>query len=66
MERARTMYHELSPETGEFIDFMQDNEMFDVMSRPGKMSGGYEEIIPTTKPPLSLPTGTGQPGMWTC
>ena len=41
MAAARTMYHELSPETAEFIDFMQDNELFDVESRPGKMSGGY-------------------------
>jgi len=38
MAGARKMYHELSPETAEFIDFMQDNEMFDVLSRPGKMS----------------------------
>ena len=30
MDAARTMYHELSPETAEFIDFMQDNELFDV------------------------------------
>ena len=29
MAAARTMYHELSPETAEFIDFMQDNELFD-------------------------------------
>ena len=35
MAAARTMYHELSPETAEFIDFMQDTELFDVESRPG-------------------------------
>lgn len=52
MASARKMYHELSPVTGAFIDFMQDNEMFDVMSRPGKMSGGYEEIIPDYKAPF--------------
>ena len=46
MAAARTMYHELSPETAEYIDFMQDNEMFDVLSRPGKLSGGYEEMLP--------------------
>ena len=28
MAAARTMYHELSPETAAFIDFMQDNELF--------------------------------------
>ena len=32
MAGARKMYHELSPETPEFIDIMQDNEMFDVLS----------------------------------
>ncbi len=36
MAAARTMYHELSPETAEFIDFMQDNELFDVESRPAR------------------------------
>lgn len=60
------MYHELSPETAEFIDFMQDNEMFDVLSRPGKMSGGYEEMLPDYKTPSSLPTGTARRGMWMC
>ena len=47
MDAARTMYHELSPETAEFIDFMQDNELFDVESRPGKMSGGYMTSLPS-------------------
>ena len=52
MAAARTMYHELSPETAEFIDFMQDNELFDVESRPGKMSGGYMTSLPTYKAPF--------------
>ena len=52
MDAARTMYHELSPETAEFIDFMQDNELFDVESRPGKMSGGYMTSLPAYKAPF--------------
>ena len=52
MDAARTMYHELSPETAEFIDFMQDNELFDVESRPGKMSGGYMTSLPSYKAPF--------------
>ena len=52
MAAARTMYHELSPETAEFIDFMQDNELFDVESRPGKMSGGYMTSLPAYKAPF--------------
>ena len=52
MDAARTMYQELSPETAEFIDFMQDNELFDVESRPGKMSGGYMTSLPSYKAPF--------------
>ena len=52
MDAARTMYHELSSETAEFIDFMQDNELFDVLSRPGKANGGYMTILPTYKAPF--------------
>ena len=52
MAAARTMYHELSPETAEFIDFLQDNELFDVESRPGKMSGGYMTSLPSYKAPF--------------
>ena len=52
LDAARTMYHELSQETAEFIDFMQDNELFDVESRPGKMSGGYMTSLPSYKAPF--------------
>ncbi len=52
MDAARTMYHELSAETAAFIDFMQDNELFDVRSRPGKANGGYMTILPDYKAPF--------------
>ena len=38
---AKSMYQELSPETKEFIEFMFDGELFDVLSREGKAPGGY-------------------------
>ena len=38
---GREMYRELSPETAEFIDFMYDNELFDVLAGEGKAPGGY-------------------------
>ena len=38
---AREMYHEMSPETGEFIDYMIDHELMDLKNRPGKASTGY-------------------------
>ena len=62
MAGAKTMYHELSPETGTFIDFMQGNDLFDVMSRPGKMSGGYEELIPDQKTPFIFANWNGTAG----
>ncbi len=59
MAAARTMYHELSPETAEFIDFMQDNELFDVLSRPGKASGGYMTSLPSYKAPFIFANWNG-------
>ena len=62
MDAARTMYHELSPETAEFIDFMQGNELFDVESRPGKMSGGYMTSLPCYKAPFIFANWNGTSG----
>ncbi|MDR2605915.1 MAG: M3 family oligoendopeptidase [Oscillospiraceae bacterium] len=45
-EAGKKMYHELSPDTAEFIDFMLENELFDVLTRPGKSGGGYCDDIP--------------------
>lgn len=45
VEKAITMYHELSPETAEFIDFMSENDLFDLEARPGKAPGGYMTSI---------------------
>ena len=33
---------------------MQDNELFDVESRPGKMSGGYDQSAQLQRPPSSF------------
>lgn len=41
MESTREMFRKLSPETGEFIDFLMDNGLYDVKPRDGKRSGGY-------------------------
>ena len=38
---GKKFYEELSPETAEFIRFMYDNELLDVLSRTGKAGGGY-------------------------
>jgi len=52
LAHAREFYHELSPETSEFIDAMFDGEMMDVLSRKGKMAGGYETEIRDYKCPF--------------
>lgn len=62
MEGARTMYHELSPETAEFIDKMLENDMFDVLSRPGKMGGGYCEAVPGLETPFIFANWNGTAG----
>lgn len=41
VESARKMYHELAPETGEFFDFMVENDLLDLLSKKGKQAGGY-------------------------
>ncbi len=41
IENGKQMYEELSNETGEFFNFMLDNELMDLVTRKGKASGGY-------------------------
>lgn len=41
LEQGKIMYKELSKETGEFFEFMQQHELMDVVNRKGKASGGY-------------------------
>ncbi len=52
LKAGQNMYHELSPETGEFIDFMIDNELFDVLGRKTKKQGGYMDMLPKYKAPI--------------
>lgn len=49
---AQSMYHELSSETGTFFDQMIDQELMDLLSRPGKQSGGYCEFIDEVEMPF--------------
>jgi len=38
---GKKLYEELSPDTAEFMNFMLESELFDVLTRPGKAMGGY-------------------------
>ena len=59
---GKRMYHELSPETAEFIDAMFDMDLFDVLSKPGKAPGGYCTSIPVYKMPFIFSNFNGTSG----
>jgi len=52
VEKARRMYGEMSPETGEFFDFMTKYQLFSLESRPGKRMGGYMTSFPSYRAPF--------------
>ena len=52
VEKARRMYREMSPETGEFFDFMVSYHLFDLETRPGKRMGGYMTSFPGYRAPF--------------
>ena len=59
---GQQMYRELSPDTAEFFDFMMENELFDVLTRPGKAAGGYCATIPLYKSPFIFANFNGTSG----
>ena len=52
LNHGKTMYKELSKETDEFFKFMTENNLLDLLSKKGKMSGGYCTYIPEHKAPF--------------
>ena len=52
LNHGKTMYKELSKETDEFFTFMTENNLLDLLSKKGKMSGGYCTYIPKYKAPF--------------
>ncbi|MCL2400069.1 MAG: M3 family oligoendopeptidase [Defluviitaleaceae bacterium] len=61
-EHGKQMYKELSKETSEFFNFMLENELFDVLSRPGKEVGGYQSMISMHKAPFIFANFNGTSG----
>ncbi len=59
---GKEMYHELSPETAEFIDFMYENELLDVLAKEGKAPGGYCTDIADYKAPFIFSNFNGTAG----
>lgn len=62
VDQARKMYRELSPETGEFIDFMIESELLDLTAKKGKAGGGYCTYIPNYKAPFIFSNFNGTSG----
>ena len=62
LEAGRKMYGELSPETGEFMDFMCENDLFDVLGRKTKRTGGYMTYLPDYGSPFIFANFNGTSG----
>ena len=52
----------MSTETGNFIDFMLEHDLFDVLSRKGKAMGGYCTQLPKYKMPFIFANFNGTSG----
>lgn len=62
LENGKKMYNELSKETAEFFNFMVERELMDLVSKKGKMSGGYCTIISKYKSPFIFSNFNGTSG----
>ncbi|MGX7111972.1 M3 family oligoendopeptidase [Gemella cuniculi] len=61
VESAKTMYKELSPETDEFFNFMTNNNLLDLDTKPGKAGGGYCTFLANYKAPFIFANFNGTP-----
>jgi M3 family oligoendopeptidase len=59
---GQKMYSELSAETKEFMDFMMENELFDVLGRKTKRAGGYMTYMPDYNSPFVFANFNGTSG----
>lgn len=62
MAAGRRMYEEMSAETSEFIGFMYDNELLDLIAKEGKAVGGYCTEFPEYKAPFIFSNFNGTSG----
>lgn len=60
--QAKKMYHEMNPLTGEFFDFMLENNLMDLDSKKGKAVGGYCTDIPDWGSPFIFANFNGTAG----
>ena len=62
MAAGKEMYHALSGETAQFIDMMFENDLFDVLAKPGKAPGGFCTSLPDYKLPFIFSNFNGTAG----
>ncbi|WHZ04655.1 M3 family oligoendopeptidase [Neobacillus sp. YX16] len=62
IENGQKMYEDLSKETGEFFQFMQDNNLMDLVAKKGKAGGGYCTFIENYKAPFIFSNFNGTSG----
>lgn len=62
LEAGRKMYNALSPETAEFMNFMCENDLFDVLGRKTKKTGGYMTYLPDYNAPFIFANFNGTSG----
>lgn len=62
IENGKKMYRELSNETAEFFDFMVENNLMDLVAKPGKASGGYCTLFQDYKAPFIFSNFNGTSG----
>lgn len=62
LNAGKTMYEQMSEQTAEFINFMYDNELLDVLSKKGKAAGGYCTEILDYKSPFIFSNFNGTSG----
>lgn len=62
VNNGKKMYEELSVETGEFFNFMIQNELMNLESKKGKAGGGYCTFIANYKSPFIFSNFNGTSG----
>lgn len=62
IENGKKMYEELSPETGEFINYMIEHDLMDLEAKTGKESGGYCTFIENYNSPFIFSNFNGTSG----
>ena len=60
--QGKKFYDELSPETAAFFDHMLEDEMMDLVAKPGKQSGGYCTELPAYHTPFIFSNFNGTQG----